>query len=194
MQINWFELLLISVRRPRDGMSRLLDMEFNNTQLFQLSVLAICLISIFLFCVVSSFGTLLPNSLDIQENQVNIFSMLQSIKPINIVISGVISFVARGVDLNYFARLFNGGGNLRQSIMCLAWFDIIHSIGLALIFIGLWISPTITIMITLLGTIWLLWIAVSFISVLHQFTNLTFVFLGMIAGYFLLHFALNLVF
>jgi len=181
MQINWFELLLISVRRPRDGMSRLLDMEFNNTQLFQLSVLAICLISIFLFCVVSSFGTLLPNSLDIQENQVNIFSMLQSIKPINIVISGVISFVARGVALNYFARLFNGGGNLRQSIMCLAWFDIIHSIGLALIFIGLWISPTITIMITLLGTIWLLWIAVSFISVLHQFTNLTFVFLGMIA-------------
>lgn len=194
MQINWFELLLISVRRPRDGMSRLLDMEFNNTQLFQLSVLAICLISIFLFCVVSSFGTLLPNSLDIQENQVNIFSMLQSIKPINIVISGVISFVARGVALNYFSRLFNGGGNLRQSIMCLAWFDIIHSIGLALIFIGLWISPTITIMITLLGTIWLLWIAVSFISVLHQFTNLTFVFLGMIAGYFLLHFALNLVF
>ena len=194
MQINWFELLLISVRRPRDGMSRLLDIEFNNTQLFQLSVLAICLISIFLFCVVSSFGTLLPNSLDIQENQVNIFSMLQSIKPINIVISGVISFVARGVALNYFARLFNGGGNLRQSIMCLAWFDIIHSIGLALIFIVLWISPTITIMITLLGTIWLLWIAVSFISVLHQFTNLTFVFLGMILGYFLLHFALNLVF
>ena len=144
--------------------------------------------------VVSTFGVILPNSLDLQSNQMDIFSALRSIKPINLVISGVISFIARGVALTYFGQIFKGQGGFRESILMLAWFDIIHSIGLAIIFIGLWISPTITIILTLLGTIWLIWIATNFILVLHKFSNIVFVFLGMIFGYFSLHFLLNLVF
>ena len=194
MSINWLELFLLSARNPKAGMSKLLELNFNNFQLLQIAMLAVCLISIFLFLVVSTFGAVLPSALEMQPNQANIFSTLQSIKPISIVISGIISFVARGIALTYFGRVFNGLGSLRNSILSLAWFDIIHSMGLAIVFIGLWVSPTITILFTLLGTIWLIWIAVSFISVLHNFKNVVFVFFGMIIGYILLHFSLNLIF
>tara|TARA_Y100000746_G_scaffold144403_1_gene123480 strand:+ start:3169 stop:3768 length:600 start_codon:yes stop_codon:yes gene_type:complete len=194
MKLSWLNLFLELVRKPRFGAEQLLQLRLNNFQLLQLSILAICLISIFLFLVVSTFGAILPNSIDLQSNQMDIFSALKSIKPINLVISGVISFIARGVALTYFGQIFKGEGGFRDSILMLAWFDIIHSIGLAIIFIGLWISPTITIMLTLLGTIWLVWIATNFILVLHKFSNIIFVFLGMIFGYFSLHFLLNLVF
>ena len=194
MSINWLELFLLSARNPKAGMSKLLELNFNNFQLLQIAMLAVCLISIFLFLVVSTFGAVLPSALEMQPNQANIFSTLQSIKPISIVISGIISFVARGIALTYFGRVFNGRGSLRNSILSLAWFDIIHSMGLAIVFIGLWVSPTITILFTLLGTIWLIWIAVSFISVLHNFKNVALVFFGMIIGYILLHFSLNLIF
>ena len=157
MSINWLELLLLSARNPRAGMSKLLESNFNNFQLLQIAMLAVCLISIFLFLVVSTF-------------------------------------VARGIALTYFSRVFNGIGSLRNSILSLAWFDIIHSMGLAIVFIGLWVSPTITILFTLIGTVWLIWIAVSFISVLHNFKNVAVVFFGMIIGYILLHFSLNLIF
>ena len=169
MKLSWFNLFFELVRKPRFGAEQLLQLRLNNFQLLQLSILAICLISIFLFLVVSTFGAILPNSLDLQSNQMDIFSALRSIKPINLVISGVISFIARGVALTYFGQIFKGQGGFRDSILMLAWFDIIHSIGLAIIFIGLWISPTITIMLTLLGTIWLVWIATNFILVLHKF-------------------------
>lgn len=194
MSMNWIELLFLSAKNPRAGASQLLGLKFNNFQLLQISILSICLISIFLFLVVSTFGAVLPNALEIQPNQTNIFSTLQSIRPINIVISGIISFIARSVALTYFSRVFNGIGSLRYSILSLAWFDIIHSMGLAIVFIGLWVSPTITILFTLVGTIWLMWIAVSFISVLHNFKNVSFVFFGMIIGYLALHFCLNLIF
>jgi hypothetical protein len=194
MKISWLNLFFELVRKPRFGAEQLLQLRLNNFQLLQLSILAICLISIFLFLVVSTFDVILPNSLDLQSNQMDIFNALRSIKPINLVISGVISFIARGVALTYFGQIFKGQGGFRESILMLAWFDIIHSIGLAIIFIGLWISPTITIMFTLLGTIWLIWIATNFILVLHKFSNIMFVFLGMIFGYFSLHFLLNLVF
>ena len=127
MSIKWLELFLLSARNPKAGMSKLLELNFNNFQLLQIAMLAVCLISIFLFLVVSTFGAVLPSALEMQPNQANIFSTLQSIKPINIVISGIISFVARGIALTYFGRVFNGLGSLRNSILSLAWFDIIHS-------------------------------------------------------------------
>ena len=48
MSINWLELLLLSARNPRAGMSKLLESNFNNFQLLQIAMLAVCLISIFL--------------------------------------------------------------------------------------------------------------------------------------------------
>jgi len=194
MKSSWLSLFFELVRKPNTGALQLLKFKLSNIQLLQLSILSICLISIFLFLVVSTFGAILPNSLNIQSNQLDIFSALKAIKPINLVISGVISFIARSVALTYFGRLFQGQGSFRESILILAWFDIIHSIGLGIIFIGLWISPAITIVLTLFGTIWLVWIATNFILVLHKFNNIAFVFLGMISGYFLLHFLLNLFF
>ena len=74
MSINWLELFLLSARNPKAGMSKLLELNFNNFQLLQIAMLAVCLISIFLFLVVSTFGAVLPSALEMQPNQANIFS------------------------------------------------------------------------------------------------------------------------
>jgi hypothetical protein len=192
MTINWIELLFLSIRKPRNGIAQLLQLSFNNSQLVQIVMLATCLVSIFTFVFSPTFMGAVQNTIGMQESQTRNLLEFNKITPINIVQSYIISFVVRCITLKYLGQLLNGNGDVRNSILSLAWFDIIRSVGLALGFIGLWVSPELTIISTLFGTIWLVWISINFISILHSFGNFILIFIGLLVGYCLTLFVLIL--
>ena len=187
MRFNWRDFLFHFALKPREAGSHLLNFKLTNIQLIQLSVLAICLLTIFRFLIIATYGSSLTDSIDMQNmqsNQMEIFQILKLITPINIVYTLFILFLARAVALTFFGRMFGGRGTFRETVLFLASFDIIHSILLAILFISLWVLPVIiTDIFMLLGSILMVWISTNLIQVLHKFNNLMFVFFGLIAGY-----------
>jgi hypothetical protein len=177
-----FALAQFTLRRPRDSARELLAMGLPEAGRW---------IGFLVVVLGSAIGTHLTIALMPAEQRAVLQAMFTS--PVQTALMQAAVWLAITALITWGGKMRGGRGTFRDALLLIAWLQFILLCVQALqLLLGLALPPAAE-LVGLIGLLLLVWLLTNFTAVLHGFTSLWTVFLGLVIGAVVLMFALAFV-
>ncbi|MEO1703746.1 MAG: YIP1 family protein [Pseudomonadota bacterium] len=156
---GFMSLVSTSVTRPGEAARALLDLQLSRDVAWML--LALSVIGMVILTFVFSGGEPIP--------------LVPGLEPMTPMIALIFqgSFaVITGYAIYFTGNAMDGAGTLTESILVVAWLQVLQVVGLVIQGGLLLVSPGIATMVSLVISFGLLWVLLAFVDVLHGFGSL----------------------
>ena len=152
-------LIMLSVTRPQEAAGQLLGLSLSREAAWCLLGAATALSVIMTFVI--SGG-----------EQAQVVQGMAPFSPLMLALFLGCSSVVMGYAIHFTGNAMDGTGNLTNSILVVAWLQVLQLAGLMIQGVALIVSPSFSAVLGLVIGITLIWVCLSFVNVLHGFGSM----------------------
>lgn len=176
-------LAVTTLRDPQTGIAQVLALGLSPAAIRMLAALAIVLEAMLNHALAQATLAAIGPVARVQGSLLARFAELADTGPMWLALHGLIAFALRSLLLHRMGERFGGQASADDSMLAVAWYDLLWSGFVAIAVVLTVVTPFLTAFFFGLGGLWMLWVMVNIVAGAHRFTRLGPVFLGVIAGY-----------